>query len=851
MIDTLYNNDGKIRLKSSANLYENPSSESFVIKGTIIEKNGKNIRISTENNELFDVITKNNLDVQNGQTLKIKKSEVEMIKKVTDEKLEEEKKVKKEELEELKKLDLEDSDENMEAIENLKKYGVQLTKNAVEKFVYIKNLVSEIDSKVSIPGLLSVMSKFDNDINALSLTEFSKNLDNVDCSYKDIDESVNYYNNSSKMSYDEAREVSRKIYNSEMGKDIQDIVIALDSVGIELSRENIDKVHDIFAKMYDIKDIDNDSIMRAIKTEKSISINLLYNVKNYVVSSDIKAVKSVEKAEFIDMKKSLSDEDIKNLAQEIKKLLKEMNLEGENYEEIAKELIKNNIEIDEDTVVKIDEIRSNIEILQDVLGKDVAAVLMKSGIDIENMNIDDLLSLIKKIQAGLFQFDFMNLTKEDLDLGKEFVNAIKSLNSNTIISTDRSLARLLNSTSRGREFYNQVYGRENPIYISENDRYLLQQAGILNKIKSLDFTKIDYTRNDISLRYIAESQGLIEARNYMQNDSKLVKLNYSHSMDVSVTESQIKISLSSHYEYMRSNMRASHIYSMLSDNIDVFNSDIRVVSEFIKDEIDNATKLYNSFRNFDTFEINKIAAESISLKTSLNVGSFVKKLDLNSNTNNYIDNIKSFENFAKERGFEEVREKLDNIMKHLATNENMSRETLRENINLIYTNLKEVEKIIQSSDRIDKKEFVNRLRDTATNIRESEKQSRDQDMVQIPFYMQQESSNANVYAKSSKSSSSKKIDPEDMSVFIDLKTKNLGKMGFFMKVDKKNIRLKISGNSKGVNNLRLEIKSLSESFNKIGYNLDQVDLVTPENSAKIAFVEDTAPKSSSILDMMV
>lgn len=849
-MEKIYNNNSKINPQNIINLYDNPSSDNVIIKGIIVKKNGKNIRISSDTGDLYDIITKNDLKCKNGEMLNIKKSEIEMIQKVTDEKIDKEKELEKEELKELERLNLEKSGENLDAVKNLKKYGVNLTEDTIRKFAYLKNLVSDISDRISISEILSIMAEEKN-IDSISITEFSEKIRRNDFTSKNLEENTKYYANSSKMSYDEAREVAKKLYKSEMGKDIQDIIIALDKMGIELTRENIDRVHDIFAKVYDIKDMDTDSIVRAVKTEKSLSINLLYNVKNYVVSSGIKSSKSFNSVEFINNNKPLSEEELEDLTEDIKKLLSEMNIEGKDYEEIAKDLIKNNIELNSDKIQEINAIRENIKAIQNVLDKDIASILMKSGIDIENMNIDDLLSLIKKVQEDLLTFDFASLTKEDIEIGQKFLDAVKSLKTNSVIYADKSLSRLLNRTRYGSKFYDEIYGSNEPKYISESDRELLRVSSVLNKINKLDLSKIDYTRNDVSLRYIAERNGLIESENYRENDTRLVKFNYSQNLDVSISENQVKITLTEHYEYMRYNMRYSHVKSMLDDGIDVFNSDIRAISGFMRDEIEKASRVYNTFRNFDTFELNRIAIDSMKMKSDLTIESFTKKAEINANTNNYIDNIKSFERFADERSFGEVREKLSEILKNLSIKENLSRDIIRENTNLLYSNLKEIERIITSSERTDKNEFYKKLRETADNIRATEKEITKEQMVQIPFYMNNgESSNANVYAKSSKSSS-KKIDPEDMSVLIDLKTKNLGKMGFFMKVEKKDIRLKISGNSDGVSRLRAKVKTLSAKFESIGYNLTTVDLVTPEDTAKIAFVEDNAPKNSSLLDMRV
>lgn len=847
MIDSLYNVNAQMQTDKTS-LYEANSFGNMIIKGTILQKDGKNIRISTDDNELFDIVTKNNLKVNKGQTLNIKKSEVEMIKKVTDENLEKEKQVEKEKLEELKYNNIEPTDENMDAIEVLKKYGIPVTKLSVEKFAYVKNLVVDITDKISMDSL-SFLFANNKDINTMSLTKFSDELKENSIKSVSLEDSIKYYKTSQKMTYDDARKVAKEIYGSEMGKDIQDIIIALDSVDIDLTRENIDSTHDIFSKLYDIKDIDDKSILEAISTSQSISINLLYNVKNYVVNSEISS--SEKRVDFATNSNisTITAKQVEDMTTQIKKMLEEMGLNPEKYEEIAKDLLKNGMEISKELLQQLQQTRDNLQILQDVLGKDVAAMLIKSDVDIPNMDISSLLDMIKQIQDGMLQFDFVNLTKEDMDLGKLFVDAIKNINSNTILSSDKTIGRLLDSTHQGRKLHRLVRG-DVDFSLSERDRYLFKTASVLNCVKSIDFSKIDYTRNDISLRYIGEQNGIIESENYSQNEKTLVRLKYTHSLDISADSDKIKIQISTHYEYMRSNMRASHVQSLIKDGIDVWGSDIRAIGQFVREEIESTSRLYNNFKNLDTFEINRLASQILSEKNELNVGKINKKIELNTNHNSYFESLKNMFLEAKDKDFAALADKIDSIMRRFDTSREISRDIFKENISFMYNSFKDMEKIISQTQREDKDVFMKKTQDLIDNIKSSSKYREDDSFVQIPFFMNKEGSSANVYARSN-SKKGKKIDPENMSVLIDLNTKNLGNMGFYLKVDKKDINLKISGDSSGVGRLRKQISLLSASFTQIGYNLNMVDLVTPENSAKVAFVEDAPRSKAGMVDVRV
>ena len=88
---------------------------------------------------------------------------------------------------------------------------------------------------------------------------------------------------------EEAERIAYEIYGNKMGKDITDIIKALDKAGLDVSRENIEQINNIFSKLYDIKDIENKTIIDSVKNKIETTIDNLYKLKNAVVKGTIKA----------------------------------------------------------------------------------------------------------------------------------------------------------------------------------------------------------------------------------------------------------------------------------------------------------------------------------------------------------------------------------------------------------------------------------------------------------------------------------------------------------------------------------------------------------------------------------
>ena len=232
MINNIYNNKASLNNKiSTKDLYDTTTSSNVVIKGAIIKKDGKNIRIKSDDNTLLDIVTKSNLTAKQGEMLLIKKSEIETITKISYEQVEKEKEKRQEEIDELKKADVSPTDENIDALEHLKNTEIPLTKENILRFATIKGSLSQI-ANVNINQITKLINSGYN-IEDMSIFDVQEALKTTQISFSDkltvaLESKMN-----TKITYDEAREISNKIYGSKMGKDIQDIIISLKQNGIE------------------------------------------------------------------------------------------------------------------------------------------------------------------------------------------------------------------------------------------------------------------------------------------------------------------------------------------------------------------------------------------------------------------------------------------------------------------------------------------------------------------------------------------------------------------------------------------------------------------------------------------
>ncbi|EHL11012.1 hypothetical protein HMPREF9629_00549 [Peptoanaerobacter stomatis] len=839
MINTLYNNKANLDKKITSNPYEDIASSNTIIKGSIIKKDGKNIRIQLWDNktkEIFDVVTKNNLSVKQGEMLTIKKSEIETITKISNESLEKEKEREKKEIEELKKEDLQPTKENIDALKNLKNSEIPATKENILRFVTIKNSLTNFTQNINLNTLAMLMNK-GYDIENIPLSQLDKIAkDEFILQDKKVSALENKVNKP--ISYDEARDISTKLYSSQMGKDIQDIIISLKKNDIEITKENVDKIYDTFSKLYDLKDINNENIIKTLEVDDTnISIDLLYKVKNYITTSSV-SVSSVKYTENIT--NNLTDEDIEKMTPDIENLLEKIGIDKKDID-IAKAILKNNSQINKENVEEIKEIKEVLSQIQELMDKNVAGMLIKSGVDISSMDIKQLLKEITSIINELQNVDNLQLTDEQMDLTKNLIDAIKQINSNTILK-NISVKSILYSSKVGKDLYDKLFSNQTSFFNYEN-KISIKASIVLNNVENIDFNSIDYKHNNISLQYLAQKHSIFNDN----SNSKLQSLEYEVKYE---SKTEVQNGIIKHYEYMRMNLRATHINQMITNGIDPYTSDIRQVSALIQSQTIKQSKTFEKLSHLNDYTINNISSNIVAAQSEFTLKNIKKSFDLENNTGNYIDSIKSMLNEIKEKDFKELKQiskKIENILKE---NHTFTKDDFRKNIEQIYKQLKEVEQIVLKSQSKDKEVFNKYLNEIKENIRETYKMSSKNEMIQIPFYMNGESSNANVYAKTKKNKKGN-IDPNDMSVLIDLNTKNLGKMGFYIKVDNKKLSIKISGNDGSISAIKSNLQSLDNSLNSLGYDIDFIDLISPENKAKISFVNENTRDINSKVDFFI
>lgn len=832
MINNIYTKNANINTKIK-DIYDSSSSSNMLIKGTVLEKDGKNIRMKTDDNVLLDIVTKNDLTVSQREILTIKKSQIESMTKLSDEKVEEEREKRDEDVKELEKVDVPVTKENLDALKHLKNSNIPATKENILKFVALKSSINNLVN-IDINLIVNLMNN-NTDIRNESVFDLFNMAKSTKSSLSDKFTTILENKVKSPISYDKAREISMDIYGSKMGKDIQDIIISLEQNNVEINKDTIDTIHDVFSKLYNLRDITDEDVAKSLQIDENVSIDTLYNIKNFISTSYIGSsnVSYSQKTEIP------TDKQLESMENEILNTLKDMGFTSEEIS-IAKAILKQGKDINEQDILVIKEIRDDLSTLQKLLDKDIAAMLIKSDIDISSMDIRQLLNEVNSIIQSMEDIATVVFTEKENEMAISLLDAIKQINSNTILS-NISVKSILSLSNTNNDLYNKFFGEGlNNNFVSYENSISLKASIVLNKIESIDFNLIDHRNDNISLNYIADKNSIFKQN--FENEIKFEKLNYQTSYTQSI---DIKVEINSHYQYLRANMRATNVIQMLNDNIDPMATDIRTLSNIVSVQNAKQKEIFDIFNSMEKRDVNFAVSNIISNNQSPTLQNVKKSINIYKNEDNYIDILDKIIEDSDKYEFNDVSRIVKNIQRHLENQKNKTKDELRENIQNIFQELSNLESAINSDKKPEKSILQNHIKNLSENIRQSQKLSQNNEMVQIPFYMNGESNNANVFAKNNKAKKGK-INPDDMSVLIDLNTKNLGKMGFFIKVENKKLSIKISGNDESMKKIKSDVLSLDKNLSSLGYNIDFINISSPEENAKLSFVEDNNSTSGNI-----
>ena len=388
--------------------YNEPSS-SFKIRGTLLEKDGNQVRISLGGDKVLEARMKEEVDGRVGETVIVDKKDILQSKVYQDGdgNLEISNPVQSREEEEiLRSLDLPINEESKEALRVLEKYGIDITKENLRYFLASKNNLEEIISGLDYETAIKLMEK-NIDIEKESLDKIAIAIDEIRGEKKEFS-LLKLFTRNTEMSTEDAENKAFELYGNKMGKDITDAIKALHRAGLEINKSNIEKLNMIFDKLDNLQEIEETTIIDSLKNKIEVSIDNLYKLKNSITKNIIRgegrlstlANRAYETMAY--QPSRVTRDDIRQMQPGIKDLLRGFGMEiTENLMKTAEELIYRGLEVSKENIDQVQGVKIALHGLKDILDYEKTALIIKSGVEVEKENVMVLNKIAREITENI------------------------------------------------------------------------------------------------------------------------------------------------------------------------------------------------------------------------------------------------------------------------------------------------------------------------------------------------------------------------------------------------------------------------------------------------------------------
>lgn len=392
------------------------------IRGELLEKNGKNLRLDIGNNEALDIELREDIDIKKGETVLIDRRNIVKSKVV---KLDDEIKIDKTDTDVytymLKRLDIEVNDENIKILKRFDSYEIDITKENFETYVLAKNSLRDISSSLDYETAIR-LTEMDIDIENISIEKLSSIVENLE-EEKEGFKILNMFKKS-ELTTEEAEQIAKDLYGSKMGKDITDIIKSLHKRKVNITKKNIEKINNVFYKLDKLNDIEDKTFVDTIKNKLDINIENLYKVKRYVKDESVEVKQANDLNKIINIKNynspdknmtRVTEKELRLLEEDIRDLIVDLDIElTEDKVNLSKEFIKRDMSITKESIETIEEMKVALDYIIKNLNKEIASELVKENIDIETTDlrvIADKIGIIKNSDLSTVE---MELVKSDV-----------------------------------------------------------------------------------------------------------------------------------------------------------------------------------------------------------------------------------------------------------------------------------------------------------------------------------------------------------------------------------------------------------------------------------------------------
>jgi hypothetical protein len=866
-----------------AQSYYGGVSSSFKIRGTLVEKHENTIKINIGKDKIIEAQLKEPIEGEVGETVIIDKKDILESRLCNEDTVEETISIE-EGRETLQKLNLPVNEETKEALQALENYGVDITKENIQDFIVSKTNLEKVIQGLDYDTAIKLMDKNIN-LEEESLEKIVEILEEV----KEEKEGFSLFKLlglKKDMTTGEAEKISERIYGSKMGKDITDIIKALDKAGADITKKNIDTVDRIFSKVDNLQDIEDDTVIDAIKNKIDTTIDNLYKLKNAVVKNIIAveekvsqwATNAYEATSFSNY--TITEKDLKLMEEDIKDLLTSLDIKvTEESMSLAKDLVKAGLEISKENIEKVTNIKEALKELQGSLDYEKLATLIKSGIEIEK---EEITSLAKLLKEGLetANIEDTNLEGEKIEGILNTIEKLQKIEDHQLLElikkgVDFKLGKLQFLTSNGNQekFLLQTKGLDEGIQTLVHQH--VRTITTLNKLENLDFNSIAYHMNsklpttleglvlsqsqapvkvlEVSQETIIKnhiiSRGITLGLEGNQQDVEGAKALISNNIPFNRENIMRLYEINNHIENIRDRLSSHMLRELTYSGRVVENMEIEELSNYVMKEVQEGVNtekhqsLKGLIKNLEGAYPQREGILSLFMKNAipLNLKEVEQMSFFLNNQQQITSDLNDILGTLKKSKNEEIKDlglKIEEFLKE--STENLKSGNLRGE--RFYQQLgrwmREVDSKSHFMEATVKQDFEKNSEDLRESLNLQSQLNKEDAVLQFPIMMENQLKNLQMYILNNKKSS-KKIDPDNMSVLLNFDTNNMGNINIYTAVNYKKVVMKVGvKNLQDKNLFENNIKKIEGLLKELGYELKEMSFRIEEGQDLLTMAEE-------------
>ena len=852
------------------------------IKGTLLEINENRIKLSIGDQKALDITLNKPLKAEIGDTVVIDRKDIVKSQMVNVVETQSIKNSQSKYDYILSSLGIPKKEESIWAVKTLDNHGVDITKENILSFMSAKEQLGSISEKLDYDTVIKLKDK-DVDFEKESLPKVLQEMQNVQGEKRPFS-LLRFLGIKKDMSTEEAEKIAYNLYGSKMGKDITDIIKALDKAGLEPTKEKIEEINTIFSKLNNIENIEDKTIIDSLKNKIDTSIDNLYKLKNAVVRGAIHAEEKLGQlaskvyGAYSGAVSSVTERDLSQIEEDIRGRLEELGIKAtEELVKLSKDVIARGLDLTKENLEKIMAVKGAIAELGSNLDYEKTALLMASGVIVEKVDVAELVNMVgvaegsaeEGISLGLNRLEILELienidiktlalhmklslptTLESLNISQslldgditveEWINTLSSLDGvgDILSKTDESdliaiLDRLANNETGELDIAAQTYLRSNgdklgPImdegYRSEMAKALLQNGITLNNI---NMQEIYMTKK--SLDRVSDNLTSDVLQIATEEGTAVEKLSLSRLADMAASLNEDKLKKNEGTEgTLRNTVHVAEAVDKMKDMVDA----LKQISPERRDSIISLL-----MKNAMPLTLKEVRNLSFFLSNERQIGQQLDEiLDLIDKNNNH-EVIKLSE---------ELKKNLIKINRDIKDGKQIG-ERPYEEFSRMLKELESKSSFLSSGERATLQKSAEKLLDS---LELQLHLNREDTLLQLPLMMGDQLKNLQMYIMRDKKGS-KKIDPKNMSVLLNFDTNNMGNVNIYVVVNYKNIVMKMGLANK-------EDQSLVESYSKelekyledLGYDLKDLSFRIDEDNHITSMIKETEGSHRTLKNLL-